>query len=76
MSNDLQKCHRCGEPSNIFKMSFFNTEMICQKCWKLEEEHHLYKFAKEEELRQTKMGNYNFKGIGLPIDLYPRKKQQ
>ena len=50
-------------------MSFFNTDMLCMPCVKKEESHYLYNKAREEEFRQVKKGNLNFKGIGLPPDL-------
>ena len=63
------KCERCSKIINVWKMSFFNTDKCCMECIKKEKGHKLYKKAVEEEYRQCKMGNYNFKGIGLPNDL-------
>lgn len=63
------KCDRCNEKTNTIKMSFFNTELCCMKCIRKEKKHELYTKAVEEEIKQCKKGNYNFKGIGLPKDL-------
>lgn len=60
-----QTCKRCGEPCDTFKMSWFNTEMICKKCQAQEEKKPRYKEAKRKELEEVKRGNYNFDGIGL-----------
>ena len=63
------KCDRCGTNCNIYKVSFFNTDNCCMTCIGKEKKHKLYNKAVKEEIRQCKMGNYNFKGIGLPNDL-------
>ena len=49
--------------------SWFNTQMICLQCQKLETEHPLYEKAKKVENEHSLNGNYNFEGIGLPKDL-------
>ena len=66
---NTKNCERCRRSTNIFKMSFFNTDMLCMECLKKEESHPMYEAARKEELRQMKMGNCNFPGIGLPSDL-------
>jgi len=63
------KCDRCNEKSIVFGMSFFNTDMICEDCIAEEKSHSMYKKAREEELKEVKKGNLNFKGIGLPKEL-------
>jgi len=63
------QCDRCNEETNLTKMSFFNTDICCRKCIQKEKKHELYTKAVEEEVRQSKKGNFNFKGIGLPKDL-------
>lgn len=66
------KCERCGKETIITIMSTFNTQMICEICEKLEKDHPRYAKAKEAELQAVKNGNYNFPGIGLPLDLQLR----
>lgn len=62
-------CERCKEKTTSFKMSFFNTDMLCKKCETTEQEHSQYTKAREVELAELQKGNYNFRGIGLPDDL-------
>lgn len=62
-------CERCHKPTNVTIMSFFNEDMICMDCKKKEEAHPKYKEAHDEEVRQVRAGNYNFKGTGKPDDL-------
>ena len=45
-------------------MSWFNTQMICPKCRKVEEQDPRVKQAKEAERQAVMNGNYNFRGIG------------
>ena len=63
------KCQRCGALTRFFKMSFFNTEMICKPCEIEEEAHPKYPEAREREREEVLNGNYNFEGTGLPQDL-------
>jgi hypothetical protein len=66
----MQKCDRCKSETKSFIMSKFNTQMICDDCKTKEKNHHMYKQACDEELRQIKeFNNMNFEGIGLPDDL-------
>ena len=67
--NNKNCCERCSEKTNVFKMSFFNTDMLCRICLDIEEAHPEYTGAVEEEMRQVNLGNYAFKGVGLPKDL-------
>lgn len=62
-------CDRCGSETAIKVMSQFNTESICMKCRQKEEEHPKYDEAVKAEKAASERGNYNFKGIGLPLDL-------
>ena len=66
-----KKCDRCKSESFIFKMSFFNEDMLCRICVKKEELHPKYDEAKRVETAHVRAGNFNFKGIGLPKDLRP-----
>ena len=63
------KCTRCGVETNVFVYSYFDSKEICPDCETKEKNHPSYKEAREEELRQCKMGNLNFRGIGKPFDL-------
>ena len=65
----MSHCERCKENSTSFKMSFFNTDMLCKKCETTEQSHPKYADAKAKELEELQKGNYNFRGIGLPNDL-------
>ena len=62
--NHKQICSRCGKHARTYKMSWFNTQMICLACQKVEEKDPRYKDAKEAERQAVMNGNYNFKGIG------------
>lgn len=64
-----QKCDRCGEKKSSFSMSMFNTDWICIECQHIETKHRDYPKARRAELEACKQGNYNYEGIGLPIDL-------
>jgi hypothetical protein len=50
-------------------MSWFNTQMICPRCQKIESRHPKFEEAKRRESAQVKAGNMNYRGIGLPQDL-------
>lgn len=63
------KCDRCNTPTTSYKMSFFNTDMICKECETKEKNHPDYQKARETEEAEVRKGNYNFPGIGLPKDL-------
>ena len=63
------KCDRCEKKTNMFRMSFFNLDMICESCIVKEKAHKDYKKAVSTEIEEVRKGNYNFKGIGLPKDL-------
>ena len=63
------KCERCKVSTLSFKMSFFNTQMICKKCQTVEEIHPEFADAKRKEVEECMNGNMNFEGVGLPNDL-------
>ena len=63
------RCQRCKEDSQTYKMSFFNTDWLCEGCETKERQHPMYLKAKEEELKAVKKGDYNYPGIGKPKDL-------
>jgi hypothetical protein len=60
------RCHRCGKETNIHKMSWFNTDLICLDCSAVEEKHPDYQRAKDADSFACTQGNYNFAGIGWP----------
>ena len=62
-------CDRCNEETNVWKMSYFNTERLCLACQKKEQAHPDYERAKRIELEACLAGNHNFPGIGKPDDL-------
>jgi hypothetical protein len=57
------KCDRCGQPSNVFKGSIFNEEMICMDCIESEKERPDYTLAKQKEAEEVRKGNFNYKGL-------------
>lgn len=73
-----QKCDRCGSPTHVTTMSYFNTDIICDECDDLEKLHPGYHEAKEAENAQVAAGNFNFEGTGLPIGYreWARAKKQ
>jgi hypothetical protein len=50
-------------------MSLFNTQDICLECKCKEEQHPDYEKALLKDVEEIKKGNFNFKGIGKPVDL-------
>ena len=63
------KCDRCGKETDLFTMSFFNTQQICMECDHTEQQHPKYQEAVAADTAAIKRKDYNFKGIGLPADL-------
>lgn len=62
-------CHRCKKETYAYITSMFNLDVICLECKKKEEDHPDYENAKKAELEQCRQGNFNFEGIGKPVDL-------
>lgn len=62
-------CNRCESIVNGHTMSMFNTETICLRCARIEEQHPKYDDARKADLEEIRKGNYNFEGIGKPDDL-------
>lgn len=62
-------CQRCRKETAISIMSKFNTQQICPECEKLEKGHASYKRASDAEMAAVRRGDYNFPGIGKPVDL-------
>ena len=62
------RCHRCGNKSDMYTMSRFNTDLICMTCMDEERRHPRYNEAVDAEEKACHQGNYNFQGIGwFPI---------
>ena len=61
-------CERCHEETNSITGSWFNTQMICPTCNKIEAKHEKYEEAKRIETEHLIDGDRNFEGIGLPND--------
>lgn len=64
----VENCDRCkkslqGQP---FRMSRFNTDLLCMDCVDKETRHPDYQIAVEAELAEVRKGNYNYPGIGYP----------
>ena len=62
-------CDRCGKQTNVWIMSYFNTDKLCPNCEKKERNHTEFEEAKRRETEECRQGNYNFPGIGLPQNL-------
>lgn len=61
-----EHCDRCGgslESGRI--MSMYNTDCICMDCKRKEVQRRDYELARNAEIAQIRMGNYNYKGVGL-----------
>jgi hypothetical protein len=62
-------CDRCGQVTGSFKMSWFNTDIICSICDIAENLHPDIDKARKADTEAVKQGEYNFPGIGKPADL-------
>jgi hypothetical protein len=69
MSKWKGTCHRCGKKTSLHTLSRFNTQLICVECATKERKHASYKRAVEAETRAVRRGDYDFPGIGKPVDL-------
>lgn len=65
----MDHCDRCKKEASSFRMSWFNTQMICEACLSEEKNHPDFKAAKEEVLLRESLGELNYEGAGLPEDL-------
>ena len=66
-----ETCDRCGASLKLraHTMSKFNTETICMDCEAKERAHPRYAEADRAESEAVRRGDYNFPGIGKPVDL-------
>ena len=69
-------CDRCNIQTNVTKMSKFNEDMCCPVCIETEKGHSDYGRAVRVENLAVRNGNYNFEGVGLPIDLVVSEEQK
>lgn len=67
-------CDRCNCRTFTESMSYFNTDLICKECERREREHPAFEKARAAETKAVALGDWNFKGIGCPPELYSRKK--
>lgn len=63
------RCQRCYNETRVHTMSRFNTQEICMDCVKKEEAHPAYENARKREMEEVRKGNYNYEGVGKPVDL-------
>lgn len=66
--NSYGVCDRCGQRTNTFKTSWFNTDSLCPRCQEVEKGHPDFELARAVEHQACLAGDYNFPGIGLPKD--------
>ena len=62
-------CDRCGKQTSGSTGSYFNMEQICFACSDRERQHPAFEEARRIENEAVASGNFNYPGIGLPIDL-------
>lgn len=62
-------CERCGKETNGFTGSYFDSSSICFECSDRERQHPAFEEARRIENEEVSRGNFNYPGIGLPIDL-------
>ena len=67
------QCGRCNQQVAGFTFSYFNEDLICMGCRRVERAHPKWAEACEKEFEEVQKGNLNFPGIGLPEDLKPIK---
>lgn len=64
-----QECSWCASPLKVRIMSKFNTDAICMSCKNKERAHPDYPKAEAAERAAVMAGDFNFPGIGKPVDL-------
>ena len=70
-----QCCDRCGRTLKDGRiMSMFDTDCICMRCAAKERKLPEYKLAQYADREQIKRGNYNFEGIGYPVEKRGERK--
>lgn len=66
----MDRCERCKRFDDIMTTSVFNNQVICSTCSYAESEHPDYCKARDIQNKEIMSGNYNFKGIGVPEDIF------
>lgn len=66
------KCDRCGGKTSYWRMSWFDAQLVCLECAEEERNHPSFEDAKREVCDRERLGDRNYKGIGLPDDLKER----
>lgn len=62
----MSDCDRCPKPTNTTRMSWFNTDTLCEGCQRQEEAHPDLAHAKAVEHAALLKGDTNFPGVGWP----------
>ena len=66
------RCGRCGTPLTSGQTgSFFDTSLVCFDCDDIERAHPDWQYARDAEVAACRRGDYNFPGVGVPVDLVP-----
>lgn len=60
------KCQRCGGDCSTYRVSWFDTAVLCPSCQVEEEKHPDFRYARETENAAVRNGDYNFPGVGWP----------
>ena len=59
-------CDRCKTTASTTKMSWFNTDALCEACQEQEEAHPDFAVARALEEEAVRRGDLNFPGVGWP----------
>ena len=59
-------CDRCEEKLVRSRMSWFNTDIICESCQRRENQHPDIRYARDKETAAVLAGDTNFPGVGWP----------
>lgn len=62
---EIKNCMRCNVDLTkvLHIMSFFNEDIICSDCKRVETMHPLFELARSEEITRVRKGEMNYKGI-------------
>jgi len=66
----MDRCERCKRFDDMMISSVFNNQVICTTCSYAESEHPDYCKARDIQNKEIMSGNYSFKGIGVPEDIF------
>ncbi len=62
-------CDRCRRPRGRNIISMFTDQRICPECAITERGHPKFHEAEDRQKKEIMAGNFNFPGIGLPLEL-------